>query len=74
MSNTVKVIAVSLAENGKNWKDVASWLGLTGAAVSYKKQNEVWNIAELRILAKKLKWTDEQKIRCLSQEDKQKND
>ena len=37
MSNTVKVIAVSLAENGKTWKDIAQWLGITTAAVSYKK-------------------------------------
>ena len=66
MSNAVKVIAVSLAENGKTWKDIAQWLGITTAAVSYKKINEVWSVAELRILAKKLKWTDEQKVRCLS--------
>ena len=66
MSNTVKVIAVSLAENGKTWKDIAQRLGITTAAVSYKKINEVWSVAELRILAKKLKWTDEQKVRCLS--------
>ena len=45
MSNTVKVIAVSLAENGKTWKDIAQWLGITTAAVSYKKINEVWSVA-----------------------------
>ena len=65
--STTKVICVTLAENGKSWKDVAAWLGVTSPAVTYKKQNEIWNVSELRILAKKLKWTDEQKVRCLSQ-------
>ena len=66
MSNCTKVIAASLAENGKTWRDLAEWFGVAPSAISVKKKNNNWTVGEVKFIAKKFHWTDSQKAKCLS--------
>lgn len=63
MADVSKEINKSLIEKNKGWKDVADLLGLSKSTISYKKNNSSWSFEEIKFLAKKLNWDDEQKVK-----------